>query len=61
MNGKKKECSVCKGIGKVRVDREIQHPRFGRLEDCPGCGPTLIDKLHELSKPISKDKEEVPF
>ena len=61
MKANSKDCPICKGIGKVRVDREIQHLRFGRLEDCPGCGPTLIDKLHELAKPISKDKKEVPF
>ena len=50
-------CPICGGIGFVRYDRPIEHPRFGKLEPCPSLDPVklygprvgLIEKELKLS------------
>ncbi len=40
---------MCNGLGWLRVDRELTHPRFGRLEPCECQGDRELDRLRELS------------
>ncbi len=38
----KTDCPICGGIGYVRYDRPIDHPRFGKLEPCPNMDPIRL-------------------
>lgn len=38
----KPDCPICGGIGYVRVDRPVGHPRFGKLEPCPNMDPIKL-------------------
>lgn len=45
------DCLHCDGMGWVRGDHPVGHPKFGQLEPCPACrGDARIKRLTQLSR-----------
>lgn len=57
----KPDCLICGGVGFVRFDVPVGHPKFGKLERCPNMDVDAVSPAYAQKYGLSKKERELDW